>query len=64
MAQGIRFLPRTLGEAVDAFEADPLSRAVFGEAMFKTFADFKRGEYEEYQTHVSDWEMKRYLKLL
>jgi glutamine synthetase len=64
LERGIRFLPRTLGDAVDAFEADPLSRAVFGEAMFQAFVDFKRAEFEEYQTHVSDWEMQRYLKLL
>jgi glutamine synthetase len=64
VGRGVRFLPRTLGEAIDAFEADPLSRAVFGEAMFRAFIDFKRAEFEDYQNHVSDWEMQRYLKLL
>lgn len=61
-AQGIRFLPRSLGDALDAFEADPLSRAVFGPAMFAAFLDYKRGEWEEYQNHVSQWERDRYLK--
>jgi glutamine synthetase len=64
LAQGVRFLPRTLGEAVDAFEADPLTRAVFGEAMFDAFVEFKRAEFEEYQAHVSEWEMRRYLRML
>jgi len=59
---GISVLPRTLGEAVDAFEADPLSRQVMGDAMFKTFIDFKRNEWNEYLNHVSDWEIERYLK--
>jgi len=60
---GVSYLPRTLGEAVDAFEADDLGRQVMGDLMFKTFVDFKRGEWREYLTHVSDWEVDRYLKL-
>ena len=59
---GLRFLPRALGEALDEFEADPLSREVFGEAMFSAFLDYKRGEWEEFHNHVSDWERSRYLK--
>ena len=61
--RGISWLPRTLDEAVDAFEADPLSRQVMGEEMFRAFADFKRREWIDYHTEVSDWELKRYLKL-
>jgi glutamine synthetase len=59
---GVSWLPRNLEEAIDAFEADPLSRAVFGDLMFKTFVDFKRQEWREYHNHVSDWERRRYLK--
>ena len=61
-AMGIRYLPRNLEEAVDAFEADPLSRQVFGDAMFEAWVDFKRREWLDYHNHVSDWERKRYLK--
>jgi glutamine synthetase len=59
---GVARLPATLGEAIDAFEADPLGRRVMGELMFKTFVDFKRSEWIEYHTHVSDWELNRYLR--
>ena len=52
-----------LGEAVEAFEADPLAKEDFGEAMFKSFIDFKKGEWESYQNHVSAWEVDRYLKM-
>ena len=62
-AQGIEYLPRNLGEAVEAFEADPLAREVFGSAMFKSFIDTKRDEWNSYQNHVSEWEVKRYLKM-
>ncbi len=60
---GVSYLPRTLEEAVDAFDADDLGRQVMGDLMAKTYADFKRAEWDEYQTHVSDWEVSRYLKL-
>ena len=60
---GVSYLPRSLGEAVDAFEADDLGRKVMGDLMFKTYIDFKRAEWEDYLTHVSDWEVDRYLKL-
>ena len=59
---GIGMLPRSLGEAVDEFATDSLSRAVFGEAMYDAFIDYKRQEWNEYQAHVSDWETARYLK--
>jgi glutamine synthetase len=61
--QGIRVLPRTLLEAVEAFAADPLSREVFGDAMFQGFVDFKRREWADYHNHVSDWELRRYLTM-
>ena len=41
---GIETLPRDLKEALDAFEADPLSEAVMGSAMYKAFLDFKRAD--------------------
>ena len=62
-ARGIEVLPRTLLEAVDAFAADPLSREVLGDLMFDTFVEFKTREWNEYHTHVSDWELARYLKM-
>jgi glutamine synthetase len=59
---GVVRLPRTLEEAVDAFDADPLSEATFGPAMKKAWVDFKRDEWMQYLNHVSDWERSRYLK--
>ena len=59
---GVRWLPKTLGEALDAFEADALSRRVMGDAMFESWLSYKRGEWGAYQNHVSEWERERYLK--
>ncbi len=60
--RGIHQLPQSLHEAVEAFAADPLAKTVFGPDMFGAFVDFKRQEWQEYHSHVSDWEMNRYLK--
>jgi glutamine synthetase len=59
---GIKTLPRTLGEAIEAFASDPLSESVMGSLMHKTYVDFKTQEWFEYHSHVSDWEIQRYLK--
>jgi glutamine synthetase len=59
---GVGYLPRTLHEAIEAFAADPLGREVMGDLMFETYVDFKRREWEDYHNHVSDWEVRRYLK--
>jgi glutamine synthetase len=59
---GVAMLPRSLGEALDAFEADPLARAVMGEKMFSAWLVFKRDEWHAYSVYVTDWEKERYLK--
>jgi glutamine synthetase len=60
--RGIGWLPRSLGEAIDVLEADPLSRSVFGDVMFESFVAEKRAEWDEYTAHVSAWETERYLR--
>jgi glutamine synthetase len=59
-AIGVEPLPRTLGEAVDAFAADPFVERVLGRELRDEFIRYKRAEWEEYHQHVSDWEIKRY----
>ena len=61
-AKGIECLPRSLGEAISAFAADPLSQKVMGTLMYQTYIDYKTQEWESFQTHVSEWEIDRYLK--
>lgn len=61
-ALGVKRLPKTLEEAIDAFEADPLSETVFGKKMRDAWISFKRDEWLSYLNHVSDWERARYLK--
>jgi glutamine synthetase len=58
----IGWLPRSLGEAIDALEADPLARSVFGDVMFESYVAEKRAEWDSYTAHVSAWETERYLR--
>jgi glutamine synthetase len=61
--RGLTTLPRTLGEAIEAFAADPLGREVFGEAMAEAFVSFKRQEWADYHGTITAWEHDRYLEL-
>jgi glutamine synthetase len=58
----IQVLPRNLSDAIAAFASDPLSETTFGTLMYNTYIQFKSQEWEEYHTHISDWEIQRYLK--
>jgi glutamine synthetase len=60
---GVGRLPRTLQEATDAFEADPLAREVFGADLHSAYVEFKRAEWDDFHNSVSDWEWQRYLTL-
>jgi glutamine synthetase len=59
---GLSMLPRTLGEALDGFRADPLSKQVFGEKMYYAWLAYKDDEWLGFLNHVTDWERARYLR--
>lgn len=56
-------LPRTLLEAVEAFEADPLTHQVFAPEMVRAYTGMKRAEWDEYHAQVTDWERSQYLEM-
>jgi glutamine synthetase len=58
---GVTTLPRTLLEAVEAFEADPLSELVMGSSLKQAYVELKQAEWWEYHNAVSAWELDRYL---
>jgi glutamine synthetase len=59
-ARGIALLPQSLGEAVDALEADPVMHAALGDTLQREFVRLKRAEHIEHARHVSAWELERY----
>ncbi len=56
-------LPRNLLEAIDAFDADPLTRAVFPGEFVSAYIDMKTEEWDTYHGQVSAWERATYLKM-
>jgi glutamine synthetase len=60
-ARGVRSLPRTLLEAIDAFAADPLGKSVFGADLYDAFIDVKQREWWSYHNAISKWEYDNYL---
>jgi len=61
-ARGIKTLPQSLPEALDALEADGLFHEALGKEFVAEFIRLKRMEWVDYHRHVSDWEVKRYLE--
>jgi glutamine synthetase len=54
-------LPRNLLEAIEAFEADPLTAEVFAPQFVSAYVSMKRAEWDEYHAQVTDWERRQYL---
>lgn len=57
----IDVLPRSLIDAIEAFEADPLSHQVFHEAFIRDYTDMKKTEWQRSHAEVSDSERNVYL---
>jgi glutamine synthetase len=59
---GAHRLPRTLLEAVEAFDDDPLAREVFGPTMHASYSRMKHDEWDRFHEHVTEWEATEYLR--
>ena len=59
--RGVKTLPRTLLEAVEAFDADPLMEQAFGPELKRSYVELKSTEWWDYHNSISPWEIDRYL---
>ncbi|MBT4931813.1 MAG: type III glutamate--ammonia ligase [Rhodospirillaceae bacterium] len=57
----VELLPRTLLEAIEAFDADPLAEQVLGAELKKSYVDLKSDEWWDFHNQVSSWEIDKYL---
>jgi glutamine synthetase len=64
MAEGIAWLPQSLSDALDAMEQSELVAEALGEHVFEWFIRNKRSEWLDYKSHVSQFELDRYLQRL
>ena len=62
--EGWETMPFTLGEALDALEADAYVRDKLGEQFVQAFAAIKRNEVRRFSLAVTDWEIREYLDAL
>jgi glutamine synthetase len=62
--RNIESLPGTLWEAISITEDSELVRNALGDAVFESFIQNKKIEWERYRSHVTDYEIARYLPTL
>ena len=53
-------LPRSLGAAIEAWEATPFARETFGERFADDYAGLARYDASLYDAAITDWETQRY----
>jgi glutamine synthetase len=56
----LALLPRTLGAAIEAWEATPFARETFGEPFADNYAALARYDLGLYEAFITDWETQRY----
>jgi len=62
--RGIGTLPGSLIEAIQLTEKSEVVRKALGDHVFDAFIRNKKIEWDHYRTHVSEYELKRYLPIL
>ncbi len=62
-AKGIESLPGSIKEAVDLMLEDKLICDTLGEHVVPQYTAGKYAEWDDYRTHVTDWELKKYLTI-
>jgi len=61
---GIDSLPGSLAEAIQLTEKSELVRETLGDHIFQKFIENKKIEWDQYRTHVSQFELEKYLPIL
>ena len=54
-------LPDNLYEAIEAFRHDFFVQGILGEDFCREYCKAKKKEWQEYASHVTEWEISRYL---
>jgi glutamine synthetase len=55
-------LPRTLDEALEGLEWDPVVRGALGQEIYERFLVAKESEWAQHSAHISSWELRTYLE--
>ncbi len=61
-APNLKQVPRTMNDAIAAFEKSDFIRKAFGNDVFEHYLHFYKTEIEIFSNAVTDWERKRYFE--
>ena len=56
----VKKLPMSLGEALEALEADEVIKSSMPDEMYKVFRHYKNDEWERFNHTVTDWDVETY----
>lgn len=62
-ARGVHRFPETLGEAVEALEADAVLSEALGGELYESYVGVKRTMWNDFLDAVTDWEIENYDRL-
>ena len=60
-ALGIKELPTTLRDALEAMQSDEVVQKALGSHIFDAFIDYKTNDWNQYCLYVTPWEIMKYL---
>ncbi|MDD3477742.1 MAG: type I glutamate--ammonia ligase [Candidatus Izemoplasmatales bacterium] len=63
-ALGVANLPENLKEAVDELKKDDLVVSALGKHIFEKFVELKTKEWDDFRTTVTEWEIKKYMRMI
>ena len=63
-SRNIESLPGSLGEAIAEAEKSELVKETLGDHIYEKFLTNKKMEWDSYRTHVSKFEIQKYLPIL
>ncbi len=63
-ANGIESLPESIGEAITETENSAVVKRALGDHVFHHLIELKKKEWDDYRTHLSQYEIDRYLSVL
>ncbi len=63
-SKGVRKLPMSLGEALDALDDDDVVKAALPGEMYAVYMHYKRDEWEKFLATVTEWDIETYLDVL
>ncbi len=63
LKENIESMPGSLGQAITSFKSNKLMEEILGTYIYKNYLSYKESEWAEFRSHVTDWEIDKYLSI-